>query len=77
MPKDERLPYIDDADYGRFLDKTVKESMIDYIISNLILLAMLVVFLMCVSVIFTHRNLIPLVTYMLLVAMYKLVWQKF
>lgn len=74
MPKDERLPYIDDADYARFTDKTVKESALDFVMSNLMPLLLLCVFVLSVSVIFTHRNMIPLVTFGLLMIMYKMVW---
>ena len=76
MPKDERLPYIDDADYARFTDRTVNESVLEFIMTNLIPLVLLVIFVMSVTAIFTHRNMIPLVTFVVLMAMYTFVWQK-
>jgi len=69
-------PYIDDADYAKFTDKTVKESTFDYLWANFATILMLALLCLCAMAIFIDKNAVPLVTYIALIAIYKLVWVK-
>lgn len=71
--KDEDQPYIDDADYDQFVEKTVQASTWDYFRKNILWILGLIAAFICVAMLLMYRNPTPLIVFITLIFVWNFV----
>jgi hypothetical protein len=68
--------YVDDADYDRFVQKTVQQSLFTWLIDNIMLVFMYIAAIIAVCYFIALQNPLPLIVMLMLIGIYKGVWVK-